>query len=453
MASEQQRLGDLLVVPREDLDCEIKNWLALADSDEHKATFAKAVIALANHGGGFIVIGLEQTSSGFVEATGRPLTLDAYSQDLINGIVHNYCDPSMHCAVHLVAAPGGASHPVVVVPGGHRVPVRAKRAGPHGKIVENHAMYVRKPGPKSEVPLTSPEWDALLNRCQINRRDEMFDQIRDLISGAVPQALPHPEPERLPDWMQRSRERWVKLTESLPAKVGPRMPHGRYCFGYEIFGNPKPMTPAEFAELLRASTVRHSGWPPFWMPTRAGITPYYLDNAIECWLGGDTQTPPEDRDAAHADFWRVSASGLAYLLRGYQEDDLELRPGRTPYAPASAFDLTIPVWRVGETMLHAESLARHLFEGPTTIKFIAIYEGLANRSLVNLDGRRLLFDGRVARQDTITLTTHVDAQAIGSNLPEIVHPFLEPLYALFDFFALPMSLVSEELTRLRAGHT
>ena len=50
-------------------------------------------------------------------------------------------------------------------------------------------------------------------------------------------------------------------------------------------------------------------------------------------------------------------------------------------------------------------------------------------------------------------TTHVDTPALASNLPEIVHPFLEPLYALFDFFALPMSLVTEELTRLRASRS
>ena len=71
MAPIQQRLADLLVAPREDLDCEIKNWLDL-ESGDAKATFAKAVIALANHGGG---------------APNRPATLDGYNQDLINGIV------------------------------------------------------------------------------------------------------------------------------------------------------------------------------------------------------------------------------------------------------------------------------------------------------------------------------------------------------------------------------
>lgn len=53
----RHRLADLLVDVREDLDFEVKNWLNLRDSND-QATFAKAVLALANHGGGFVVLGL-----------------------------------------------------------------------------------------------------------------------------------------------------------------------------------------------------------------------------------------------------------------------------------------------------------------------------------------------------------------------------------------------------------
>ena len=453
MASIQQRLADLLRAPREDLDCEIKNWLDLKDSADAKATFAKAVLALANHGGGFVVFGLTQTATGFTEAENRPATLDGYNQDLINGIVQNYCDPSPHCAVHFVVAPGDGVHPVVTVPGGHRVPVRAKRASPDNKTVQNHTIYMRKPGPRSESAQTAQDWDSLLGRCLSNRRDELFDQIRDLISGAVPQAPPAPEPDRLGEWMQRSRARWAHLIETVPAGTGPRMPHGRYSIAYEIVGDRKPVTLAQLPDVLRTSVVRHTGWPPFWLPTRTGITPYAMDGAIECWIGGDTETPPEQRDAAHADFWRIDPSGLGYLIRGYQEDDLGDRQGRQTYPPAAVFDLTVPVWRVGEALLQAERLAANLFEGPATIKFDVRFEGLASRKLVTLDGRRVLFEGRVARQDSIRLSTHVSAEAIGTNLPEIVHPLLEPLFALFDFFALPPQLVSEELARMRSGRS
>ena len=119
--------------------------------------------------------------------------------------------------------------------------------------------------------------------------------------------------------------------------------------------------------------------------------------------------------------------------------------------PRPIFDVALPVWRVGETLLQAQRLAGNLFDGPTTISFIATYEGLSCRTLTSIDHRRHVWERQVSRQNSITLNTHVDAQAIDTNLPEIVHPLLSPLYALFDFFELSTQLVAEELARMRGG--
>ncbi|WP_157470177.1 hypothetical protein [Desulfobulbus elongatus] len=77
-AITRERLSDLLIDPREDLNFEVKNWLDLQNSNEDKATFAKAVLALANHGGGFIALGLFETDSRIVEAEGRPATFEVH---------------------------------------------------------------------------------------------------------------------------------------------------------------------------------------------------------------------------------------------------------------------------------------------------------------------------------------------------------------------------------------
>lgn len=306
--------------------------------------------------------------------------------------------------------------------------------------------------PAYSLPCNAQDWDDLLARCLRNRRDEMFDQIRDLISGSVPQVEQPPEPARLDEWIMSSYKRWRGLTEPLPERVGPRLPHGRFSVAYEIVGGRRQTAPAQFPELLRASVARHTGWPPFWYPTRAGIQPYPFGGAVECWLGGDPQTPLEDRDAAHSDFWRIHSDGLAFILRGFQEDGMDAQqPGRPPVPPATVFDITLSVWRIGEALLHARSLAANLFEGPATIRFVVNYEGLAGRCLVSITNRRHVWEGRVARQDAITLSTHIDAQTIDPNLPEIVHPLLSPLYTLFDFFELPMQLVVDELANMRGG--
>ena len=448
----RERLADLLVDPREDLDFEVKNWLDLQGNVDDKATFAKAVLALANHGGGFIALGLEETADGVVEAEGRPANLDGYNQDLVNGIVRRYCEPAFHCAVFLVPDPGGARFPVVPIPGGHRVPIQARRGSPNGTTVRQNMIYVRKPGPRSEAPQNAQEWNELLERCLRNRREEMLEQMRDLIAGTVPQADIAVEHDRLNEWKQANLTRWRGLVDELPPDAAPRLTHGSYLFAYEIVGEQPRIGLEQLPDVLRGSVVRHTGWPPFWYPTRRGIEPYPIDGAVECWLGRDPGGGIVARDAAHSDFWRITPNGLAFLLRGYQEDGADIqRAGRAPRQPGTIFDVTLPVWRVGEALLHAERLAANLFDGPTTIRFEARFDGLEGRSLVSVTGNRHVREGQVSRQGSISLSTSIDSQSIGSSLPEVVHPLLCPLYALFDFFQLPMQLVTTELGRMRAN--
>ena len=77
----RERLAGLLIDPREDLDFEVKNWLNLQGSNEDKATFAKAVLALANHGGGFVALGLLETDE---KQRGQTYTFDEIAMTLEN---------------------------------------------------------------------------------------------------------------------------------------------------------------------------------------------------------------------------------------------------------------------------------------------------------------------------------------------------------------------------------
>ena len=437
---------------QEALDFEIKGWLNLQDPSEDRATLAKAIMAIANHGGGRIVLGLVETETGAREADERPASLGGYSQDLVNGIVQKYCDPPFHCAVRPAVGPGGALFPVVHVPGGHRVPVRARRAGPNERIVRENAIYVRKPGPRSEAVQTGAEWDALLGRCVRIRLDDMLKElppfVRDLVGRIEEPALR----DRLDEWIASGFARWEQLVQPLPAGVGPRFPHGHYLVAYEIIGEHKQVAPARLPVILQASVVRHGGWPPFSYPTHEGIPPSPVDDAAECWLAGVSGSSAKDIDAAHADFWRVRPDGLAFLLRGYQEDSVPADPpGRGRVPPSTLFDIALPVWRIGETLLQAQKVAAHLFAGPTAIRFVAKYAGLAGRQLASLDGCHDVRAGMIARQDSIRLDAEVDSRDIDTNLPAIIHRFLAPLYSRFGFYDLPMQLVVHELDRMGLG--
>ena len=165
-----------------------------------------------------------------------------------------------------------------------------------------------------------------------------------------------------------------------------------------------------------------------------------MGETIEAWLGFPE---PDRHDAAHNDFWQVRPDGCLFLLRGYDED-VEAQPG-------TAIDITLPIWRVGETLLYAARLARESGEEDQEILVRCRYTGLRNRHLTSLSGRRIISRPYVSFDDEIVLETQVSVSQLEDNTAEIVHPLLKPLYERFSFFELSVILVAQELERLRQG--
>src|SRR5450631_4406259 len=125
MPPAARNLADLLVDPHETLEIELKEWLDLAANTSHGALLAKALIALANHGGGYVIMGFTETDQGVAPAPNRPENLSAFTPDTINAAVLAYAEPVFHCDVNILVAPSGLRYPIVTVPGGHHVPIRA----------------------------------------------------------------------------------------------------------------------------------------------------------------------------------------------------------------------------------------------------------------------------------------------------------------------------------------
>jgi hypothetical protein len=439
------QLEALVASPREDLGVEIKSWLDLTNKDDC-ATLAKSIIALANHGGGFIVIGMRETEAGrFEEAPGRPLTLSGYKQDVVAGIAASYAEPAIQVGVYQIDGRAGV-FPVVQVPGGHRTPIQAKKGSPDQKTLLVGRVYIRRPKPESAEPQNAAEWRELIDRCVRAGRDDLLDAIRGILDGRETQSVPPPPSEeaQLAAWADDGLERWVARAPISPTMI-KRLPPGFYRVAYKLVG---PMEPIAFPELLAAintATTRHTGWSPFWVPTREGIRPYVKDGAVECFLAGEDPERMLD-DPAHADFWRVGPTGEAVLIRGFDEDS---RPEHIK--PGTVFDITLPVWRIGECLLQAAKFAAAVGRPDAEIVFSVKWSGLAGRQIVHVEGRRFIPEAHVAQQDTLDRVITVRADQVADSLPEILFELLKPLYALFDFMELPKSLVDEEAQRLRQG--
>lgn len=216
-------------------------------------------------------------------------------------------------------------------------------------------------------------------------------------------------------------------------------PHGWWSCSYRLTPVDKPPELAEFRRILREVKGRETGW-PVWLSldTTPEMTPRVIDGVIECWL----------RDTEDADYWRADPRGQLFLLRRLQEDTGEIQGTE----PGKLFDVTLPIWRTGECLLHAGRLAPRL--GATDIELTMTWHGLQGRELRTLAsrGRRApIFPGRTAHENEVRTTSTAEAASVSELLQELVEQLTRPLYARFDFFEPSSEFYMSELTELKRG--
>ncbi len=442
MASIEE-LQPLITEPREDLAYEYKDWLDLT-SKEHKATLAKAAIALANHGSGYIVIGFAEQGQT-LESRPRPEEIPEITQDSVNAAIRRYVEPEFHCKMYNVPHPDtDVSHPVVIIPS-MPTPVMSRRDY-QGEIAQN-SCYIRKPGPRSEEPRTSEEWRTLFNRCVRANRDEMLEAIRLIMTGrvetqnAMPNAL-----DDLRDYCTAAHGCWKELVAGEPAPSPARFPHGYYEMAFSLVGATPTNNLIELQDRLSvARQIKLSGWTPFLDMQVPGRNPSVHDDFVEAWLGRLDHDGRRPRSSDLCDFWRASLDGKLYAIRGYLEDDE--RDNGPP--PGRVLHTTLPIWRIGEGLLFASRFTE-TFEEVDQIAVYCRFTGLKDRCLAVTRLNTLSYmDYYTSSTDEVILTGQITQQQVQDNLAEFLHPLLQRLYEKFNFFRLSFDWVAKELQEMR----
>jgi len=430
---QAERYGSLVDNPREDIAVELKSWLDMKD-ENHRADLAKALLAMSNSGGGVILIGFIPQDGAWVADPAGPADLAAYSQDSVNQIVEKYAEPTFQCHVFQQRSASGHTFPVVVVPGEQPTPIRSKRSSPSGKHIKEHTYYIRRPGPASAPIQTAREWDELIGRCLRCSKVNLLDSIRQIFYGSeMPGVATPDEPyARLRKWDGASRKAWTRrVKERLSGENPSRFCLGTWSVSYEIDNQLPETTCPQFSDILRRVDSVNQGlrlWPVSGVP---GLMPYVFDNVLECTMFDAGYT-----DGYHSPFWRASHEGLLFLVKGHREDSLSMRvePGKT-------FDLSLPIYRITEALLHAERLTEILGVPESLVRFRFSWDGLSGRELQS--GTRDVEPGRIAVQDSVSSEIQAEAQSIRYTLPELAYRASQPLYQLFALADLGVLVVTD----------
>ncbi|ESS72076.1 hypothetical protein MGMO_73c00150 [Methyloglobulus morosus KoM1] len=433
------RFEDWLISPNESLDFEVKQWLDMTNRESHEIV-AKALIALENHGGGFLLFGYkEDVTKKLVPDTTRPASMEPYLTDAINAILKKCAEPSFHVVVTLQVHPmTKEEYPLVRVSGKSKVPVRSDSSTPNGSL-KHSVYYIRGPGPESRAPNNAAEWDSLLRRSLQNQREEIFGLLRTLLPTA-PDLLggnPNDEHAVLHAFAEASTGRWANLNSNLPEDNPSKIALGYFSFAARILGASKNATAKEIIEANQ-SARRYTGWPAFVSLHQEATKPRLIDGCIEAWLAHINYP-----DVGHADFWRIDAKGNFFLLRGYQEDSLD--PEKGFGNPGILFEATLPVWRLGEFLLRVVDLGDNMFEPGYEVLVECTWNGLAGRHLFVHNMRRFISGGYTATEKVVTTKGRFSQQLIRELLPDTVKVLTHSLYEHFDFFVPPDTFYSEEL--------
>jgi hypothetical protein len=245
-------------------------------------------------------------------------------------------------------------------------------------------------------------------------------------------------PAGLVDWERSCRSRLRELTGGKFA-VDPYSP-GAWSASYRVLGTVVEPSLQEMAGMLREVKGRETGWPAWWAPAGGENRPRPFNGNLECWMRD--MLPAR---ASEADYWRADPKGRLCLIRAYQEDaEMDLEPG-------SVLDLTLPIWRTGECLLHAERMA-HRLEGDR-VQMMMRWTGLRGRRLgtpASPQGHGLPGEYLAAEDEVLTFV-QADPEEIRADLAHLVRRLVNPLFESFDLFSPPEGTYEEELERLRAN--
>ena len=433
-------LSDLVENLREDLGIECKAWLDLTENLQ-RAKIARHLAALANHGGGYLVLGV---SDDLTPDQHRPTDVRIYNRDVFSDIVHRYLTPRFQCEVIRVAAANGDEFPIVRVPGHGSVPIAAKADGPTGRSggpqgIRAGVYYIRKPGPESAPIIGAEEWAPLIRRCVLNDRDGLLRDFSTLMHQRAEPILDGGK--QLVDWHRNGERRFFEL---LPDDIASRWPvsinENRYQLSYLISTeDDEALRIGDMTRILDEINVEvratvWTGWSMFYPFTKPDIAPkLYPENVdgtgaevMECNL-----LVEGDFDNTLPDYWRLAPDGRVMLIRAYREDrassaaSLKRRSG-TWLSPETV------VRETTELVTHARLLARY-FGTPTRISFRCTWLGLRGRQLADFDPGIYWGHGHIASADRRTTEGEWPVATMGATWTGIVSELCSPVLNLFGF--------------------
>lgn len=457
MEMNSKRIQELIEQPGESLAVELKTWIN-PDQPDGIAKIVKTVLALRNHGGGYMVIGLndETLKPDFDKA---PVDVDvrvSFHIDTIQGIISKYSSEPFEVTVEYPQYEG-QEFPVIVIPSGVITPVAAKSelCSTDGKIlIKSDCVYVRSLSANntpSTTQATWKDWQRIVEICFDNREADIGRFIRRQLGSLTPDHLhllasvinqgSQTEPsteDLLKAYIHESEGRYESVIKERSITLAE---FGTWEVALIVVGEvPKHSANQDFLNLLSANNPRYTGW-PVWLDARRLAQPYIFNGVWEAFIAILDLSWSKS-----VDFMRLNPKGRFYLKRALEDD---LSTSKRAPKPMTTLDFGLAVFRTAEAIAVGLEFAKAMGCEPekTTLTFAFKWSGLRDRYLSSwAQPGRFLPERCSAYQNEVFTFVDVPLETPASALAQYVNQATQPLFQVFDGFVLD-DVVVEDLTR------
>ena len=454
MNVDKNQIAALIRRPQEGLQVELKTWLD-PRTDSHRAKLVKAIFAIRNRNGGFLVIGFNDDTRAPDSCNLGGKVEDLYHIDKIQWLVSHYASIPFEIAVVLEER-DGQQHPIIVVPEGVRVPAIVKRdlvvAGGKKPLKAGDVYFrtLQANGTPSSARLSLADWPDLLDTCFENREADIGRFLRRQLPGVDGHALETLLAARVESPIKRLRQRARALMDegvrAFDAAVEQRGVVSERRSVEDaltmrvglVLDPPKPENrpTQDFMNKVSACNPQYTGW-PVWLDTRDFRDPANRARLLD----GVWQALIVDLDRSwhkNFEFLRFDPKGEFYLQRVMQDD---LSP---KVAARTSMDKTLMIYRVAETLAVGLSIARQLeWETDGTANFAFQWTGLKGRKLSAWASPwgPMLGDGSESHSSAAKAFVQVPVETPHSALAPFVSIAVGRLFESFNGYVAPQNLV------------
>lgn len=459
METRLSQIQQLVNRPSESLSVELKRWID-PDSPEGMSKIVRAVLALRNFGGGYLIVGFDnETLEPDIENAPQDVRSD-FHIDKIQGLISRFSSEPFEVSVKF-AERDGHDYPVIVVRPGVKTPVASKKdlqCGDH-KIISANDVYIRSLKSNNTPSTTKAswkDWPSIAEVCFDNREADIGRFFRRHLIGLHPEAIKYiadaisagvapkvSAEDELKAYLDKGASRFQELLSERDVKL---FDHGAWEVALWLSGEfPAHFTNHKFLNLLDSSNPDYTGQ-PVWRDSRGlsdkSARPYVSNGVWESFIVNVDSRWGDDC----VDFVKLNPKGRFYLRRALQDD----MSGRTrSLEPLRFLDFGLPIIRSAEAIAVGIAFAKAMGCDPdrTALGFAFRWTRLRGRELTCwANPGRYIPRGYKAYQDEVLVFLSVPLDAPLSSLSGYVEQVVRPLYEAFDGFVLANDII-EDLTR------